>query len=362
MKKALSFLLAVVMMAALLAGCSGSAPAETKAPEAKAPTAAPAEKPEQAADPYQDMEAVVFNIATSYKEGSDYINALQAACDVIAEKTNGKVSFVIYPGNQLGSTADVTELMLGGANIAAGLGMANLSGYIKEAAIPGYPYVVNNYEGLSNLFSSQWWEDIKVRLADEWNMVPIMAFSVGYRNMIGSVPVSSPEDLAPVITRIGLGTIGQDFITVCGGTPTTTAAFSDCYSAIQTRMFELCEADCELLYTSGLNEVSSNLSVTHHMTNPAMFAVHKSYWDKIPEAYQEIVLEELDKAGAEIWNTYSVKENEWIQKFADDGVNVVYPEDVDVEAFKALTPKLMERQGVSPEEYQKVVAAVSGQG
>lgn len=361
MKKAVSFLLAIVMMAALLTGCSGSAPAETKAPEAQAPAAeAPAET--QAADPYADMEPVTFNIATSYKEGSDYINTLQAACDVIAEKTNGKVSFVIYPSNQLGSTADVTELMLNGSNIAAGLGMANLAGYVKEAAIPGYPYVVNNYEELSNLFSSQWWEDIKARLIDEWDMVPIMAFSVGYRNMVGTVPVRTPEDLAPVITRIGLGTIGQDFISVCGGTPTTTAAFSDCYSALQTKMFELCEADCELLYTSALYEVSQYLSVTHHMINPSMFAVHKSYWDKIPEEYQNIILEELDKAGSQIWNTYSVKENEWIQKFAEAGITVVPIEDVDVEAFKALTPKLMERQGVSPEEYQKVVDAVAGKG
>ena len=45
---------------------------------------------------------------------------------------------------------------------------------------------------------------------------------------------------------------------------------------------------------------------------------------------------------------------------ADAGVTVVTNDEVDTEAFKALTPKLMERQGVSPEEYQKVVAAVSG--
>lgn len=359
MKRMISVLLAVLMLVSLCA--CGSAPAETPAAPAPAAPAEPAAQATEAADPYADMEPVVFNIATSYKEGSDYINTLQAACDVIAEKTNGKVSFVIFPGNQLGSTADVTELMLGGANIAAGLGMANLSGYIKEAAIPGYPYVVNNYDELSNLFASKWWEDIKARLASEWNMVPIMAFSVGYRNMVGTVPVAKPADLAPVITRIGLGTIGQDFISVTGGTPTTTAAFSDCYSAIQTKMFELCEADCELLFTSGLNEVSSHLSVTHHMTNPAMFAVHKSYWDKIPAEYQQIVLEELDAAGSQIWNTYSVKENEWIQKFADAGVEVVYHEDVDVDAFKALIPAIMERQGVSPEEYQKVVAAISGQ-
>ncbi len=357
MKKSIALFLAVLMMLTA-AGCSSSAPAQNQTPAASA-TPAPAAT-EAAADPYADMEPVTFNIATSYKEGSDYINTLQAACDRIAERTNGKVSFTIYGGNQLGSTADVTELMLGGANIAAGLGMANLAGYIKEAAIPGYPYVVNNYDELRNLLSSQWWEDIKQQLADQWNMVPIMAFSVGYRNMVGSVPVRTPEDLAPVITRIGLGTIGQDFIAACGGTPTTTASFSDCYSALQTKMFELCEADTELLYTSGLYEVAKYLSVTHHMMNPCMFAVHKSYWDKIPEEYQNIVLEELDQAGSDIWNNYSVKENEWIQKFADSGVTIVHNDEVDAEAFKALTPKLMERQGVSPEEYQKVVAAVSG--
>ena len=39
MKKAIALLLAIMMMTSLLAGCSGSAPAETKAPEAAAPAA-----------------------------------------------------------------------------------------------------------------------------------------------------------------------------------------------------------------------------------------------------------------------------------------------------------------------------------
>lgn len=363
MKRTLALLLAVVMMASLFAGCGKTEPAPTEAPKATEAQAAATEAVEtEAADPYADMEPVTFNIATSYKDGSDYITTLQAACDTITEKTNGKINFTIYTSNQLGSVADCTEMMLNGANVMVGLGMANLSSYVKEAAIPGYPYVVNNYEELSNLFNSNWWEEIKARLISEWNMVPVMCFSVGYRNAIGSVPVKTAEDIKGNIFRIGLGTVGQDFVTACGGTPTTTSAFSECYSALQTNMFELCEADCELLYTSALYEVADYLSVTHHMTNPCMFAVHSDYWNQIPEEYQAIMLEELDKAGSEIWNTYSVKENEWIQKFAEAGTTVVYNEEVDIDSFKAVIPAIMEAQGISGAEYDRVAAAVAGNG
>lgn len=355
MKKFLALILALCMIFALCACGAKTAPAEAPAPETPAESEAAAE-PEIVGDP------VTFSVATSYAEGSDYINTMQAACDEIAEKTNGFVTFVIYPSNQLGSTADVTELMLNGSNVMAGLGMANLSGYVKEAAIPGYPYVVNNYEELSNLFNSEWWSTIKARLEDEWNMEPVMCFSVGYRNMIGTVPVRGADDFKNVMTRIGLGTIGQDFITACGGTPTTTSAFSECYSAIQTKMFELCEADTELLYTSALYEVADYLSVTHHMMNPCMFAVNKDLWDPIPDEYKQIVLEVFDKAGAEIWENYSTKEDQWIEKFAESGVEVIYNDEIDMDSFKATIPAIMELQGVSAAEYEAVAAAVAGNG
>lgn len=305
-------------------------------------------------------DAVTFSVATSYAEGSDYINAMQAACDAITEKTNGEVEFVIYCSNQLGSTNDCTEMMLNGANIMAGIGMANLAGYVKEAAIPSYPFVVKNYDDLKNLTTSEWWEGVKQQLIDQWNMVPVMYLSIGYRNMIGTAPIYKAEDFSSIITRIGLGSIGQEFIEACGGTPTTTSAFSDCYSAIQTGMFELCEADVELLYNSALYEVSSYLSMTHHMTCPSVFAVNKNAWDKLSESAQAIMVEELEKAAETIWNNYSVKEDVWVEKFEEAGVTVIKTDEIDVDSFIPTVSYIMEKQGVDSSEYEAVLAAVAG--
>lgn len=352
-KRVLAMLLASGMIIGVLSGCGGGSTTESTAPaESQAAETQESEAPE--------AEPVTFSVATSYAEGSDYITTLQAACDTITEKTNGVVNFVIYPSNQLGSVADAMESMLNGSNVMAGFGMGNLAGYVKEGAVASYPYVVNNYDELRNLFNSDWWDGIKTQLINDWNMVPIMCFSVGYRNMIGTVPIRCADDFKPVITRIGMGTVGQDFITACGGTPTTTSSFSDCYSAIQTKMFDLCEADCELLYNSALYEVADYLSITHHMMNPCIFAVHKDLWDKIPAEYQEITLEELDKAGQQIWDTYSGKENEWIEKFKEQGVTVITNDEIDVESFRAVVPTIMERQGVSPEGYDAVIQAAAG--
>jgi len=325
MKKILSFLLVLVMILSM-AACASAA------------------------------DSVTLNIAASYAEGSDFINSLQAACDKITERTGGAVNFRIYTSNQLGSVADCMEQMLNGASIVAESGMAVLSSYVKEASIPAYPYVCNDYDEMVKLTSSEWWAGVRQQLIDQHHMVPIMYFSAGYRNMIGNAEIRTAADLAPCITRIGLGTIGQGFITACGGTPTTTSTFSDCYNALQTGVFELCEADLELLYNCALYEVSSCLSVTHHMLCPAVYSVNETVWNSISAENQAIVLEELEAAAKAIWDNAVAKEAEWIAKFEETGIKVIRNEEVDAESFKATVPAIIAAEGVDPAVYEEVAA------
>lgn len=327
MKKALSLILALCMVFALCAAASAD-----------------------------KKSGITLNIAASYAEGSDFINNLQVACDAIAEKTNGEVNFTIYTSNQLGSVADCMEQMLNGAYTIAESGMAVLSSYNAKASVPAYPYVANNYDDIVTLVHSDWWQGVKAELQADHNMVPIMYFSAGYRNMIGNAEVRCAADLAPCITRIGLGTIGQEFITACGGTPTTTSTFSDCYSALQTGVFELCEADLELLYNCALYEVSSCLSVTHHMLCPAVYSINGDIWNSISAENQQIILDEFETAAKNIWETATSKEAEWIAKFEETGIKVIKNDEVDAASFMATVPYILEAEGVDAAVFDEVNA------
>ena len=355
MKKLIALILSLAMILSLAACGAKEEPAATQVAAPAATEAAPVETEAKV-----EYETVELQMATSYAENSDYIRFMNEAAAAVEEKTGGAVKITIFPGNQLGSTMDCVEMALNGANIMAGLGFANLSTYVKEASIPGYPYACADYDEMITLTNSEWWAGVKQQLLDQWGIVPTMYISNGYRQMVGSVPVKSAADFAPVITRIGLGTIGQSFIAATGGTPTTTSSFNDCYSAIQTGMFELCEGEMELLCTSGLYEVADYLSLTNHMMNPAMFFVTKTIWDKIAPEHQEILLAEFEAASRKNWDNAIAKSEEWVKTYEEAGVTVIRTEEIDLESMKALIPAIMELEGVDAATYDKFLEAKKG--
>lgn len=356
MKRVFAMLLTALMVIATMSGCgSTTKPASSTTPPAAEATNA-VEAPEK--DPYEDMEPITISVASSSAEGGLFMTMLAESCGKITERTNGKIQFVMYPGNQLGSVSDCMEQMMNGATIMTGVGMANLSTYVKEAAIPGYPYVCNSKEDMLALINSEWWASIKEQLLEDCNIVPVLVSSNGFRNMIGTVPVRSAEDLSTVITRIGLGTIGQEFVAATGGTPTVTSSFSDCYSAIQTGMFELCEADLETLWNAGLAEVADYLSITHHMMNPACMFVNGDVWNSIPAEYQVIILEEYDNFFSNYFDEATSQESDWIAKFEEAGVTIIPNSEMDVQSFRDTIPYILEAEGIEPAVYDQVIAAI----
>jgi len=367
MKKKLTVLLALMLCLTLVVGCGAKkeaapAPAASTPASSSAPASTPAPAPANTSEPDEkdSFDPITFSVGCSYKDGSSYVGTFQAALDKITEKTDGKINFVLYTSNQLGSSQECIEQLANGANVMGGSSVSFLAGYVHEAEVPALPYLCTTTDELKSVTRSEWWQGVEEELANDHNIVPVVYMSAGFRNTIGKVPVSKPDDLKGNIFRIGLGTIGQSFVKAAGGTPTTTSTFTECYSALQTNMFELCEADLELLYNNALYEVSNYLSITQHMMNPSMYAVNAAVWDSIPADYQTIFKDELTAAGEAIFNNAQASTEEMIGKFEEKGVSVVRFEEVDVDAFRALLPSILEMEGIDKSVYETCVNAMKG--
>ena len=358
MKKFFAMILALAMVLSL-AACGAKAPAEPAAPAAPAET--PAETPAEApAEPVHLLDKpMTFKVATTQASNGLWVKYMTEAYAEITERTNGDLVFEIYPDSELGKNDDCVEQILAGAPMILGCGFDTMTNFSDKLAVASSPYVFQDMSEVFDLVKTDWWDTTVAELADSANLQIFAVGTLGYRHFISSEPIREPADIEKLIVRMG-SDLMRNWIAAIGGSP-ASGAWADNYSNIQTGVFHACEATLDLLWSSALYEVCDYMSLSGHSINPNISIMSAENWNKIPAEYQQIVLEELDAAGSQIWNTYSVKENEWIQKFADAGVEVVYHEDVDVDAFKALIPAIMERQGVSPEEYQKVVAAISGQ-
>lgn len=349
MKRLFALLMAMVMVFGLVA--CGSKPAEeTKAPEAEvAETQAAAVETEAAAE----VEPLTFKVAYAETEDSIFGQVINAAFAEITEKTNGRLVFEIYPGNQLGSITDVLEQQVAGAPLICSMGFDNLGDTVPDFAPASFPYVFNDLYEVQALAKSDWIANIEAQLVEK-SIQPLCYGAIGYRHFISTFEINTAADCAGHIMRMGPSGAAQGFITVMNGTP-TTSTWADNYSLLQTGVIESCEAPLSLLLSSSLGEVCDYLALSGHFVNPFSLTMNPIFWNQISAEDQAIVKDTLAAACVEMADQAMAMEAEFVEEFKAQGVTVTEP---DKATFGAVVPKLFELLELEPSIYDDIRAAI----
>lgn len=345
--KSISLVLTLCMMLTL-AACNSEPAKETAAPAADNTAAAV----ETEAAPKLE-EPIQFNVTTSNALDSAFCVNLQKAYDAITERTNGDLTFVIYPSSQLGSTTETLEQMRAGAPIICSLGFDNIGDYVPKMQIASAPYVFKDTTEVQILGASDWMKEVEQDMYAA-GFAPLAYGSLGYRHFISSKPIYDASSIKGMIVRMGNSSLAQNFITVMGGNP-TTSSWNDNYSSIQQGIFDACEASAELLYKSSLYEVCDYLTLSGHFVTPTVLTMNTIWWDKLPEEYQQIVREELTKGMANILADMTEAEAGIIENFKAAGTTVI---ETDKSTFSAYVPKLLEKLNLDAAEYDNIRAAI----
>lgn len=349
MKRLFALLMAMVMVFGLVA--CGSKPAEeTKGPEAEvAETQAAAVETEAAAE----VEPLTFKVAYAETEDSIFGQVINAAFAEITEKTNGRLVFEIYPGNQLGSITDVLEQQVAGAPLICSMGFDNLGDTVPDFAPASFPYVFNDLYEVQALAKSDWIANIEAQLVEK-SIQPLCYGAIGYRHFISTFEINTAADCAGHIMRMGPSGAAQGFITVMNGTP-TTSTWADNYSLLQTGVIESCEAPLSLLLSSSLGEVCDYLALSGHFVNPFSLTMNPIFWNQISAEDQAIVKDTLAAACVEMADQAMAMEAEFVEEFKAQGVTVTEP---DKATFGAVVPKLFELLELEPSIYDDIRAAI----
>ncbi|WP_317854818.1 TRAP transporter substrate-binding protein [Chakrabartyella piscis] len=345
MKKVFALLMVAVMSMGVV-GC-GSSQTESAAAPAETSSA------DTSADASADVEPLLLKVSFSETEDSIFGVEVLAAFEKITEETDGRLAFEYYPNNQLGSITDMLEQMQAGAPLICSLGFDNLGDTVASFAPASFPYIYNDLYEVQMLGNSDWMAAVETELLAQ-NVVPLCYGAIGYRHFISTFPIGSAADVSGHIMRMGPSSSAQGFITVMGGTPTTTT-WADNYSLLQTGVIDACEAPLSLLLSSSLNEVCSDLCLSGHFVNPFSLCINPTYWDQISAEDQAVVTRLLDEACTNMADTAMEMEEQYIQDFKDAGVNVVSP---DKATFAAYVPALFEELSLDPAIYDDIRAAI----
>ena len=332
MKKALSLVLALVMVFALVA-CGGSntgsssdngTAAEAGTP-AVTPDAANTDTSNVANDPHvtlvyaevNPLDTIVGQTGTAFKEK-------------VEELSGGSITIDIQAGGVLGSENDVLDSMVGGSNsidISRISAFALTSYGAKKSMLLSIPYTFVSRE--------HWWKFANSDLAPEFLNEPqeiglplrgIFYGEEGFRHFFTKPEVKSMEDLKGLKLRVSNDPVMNGMVEGLGASP-TVVSFGELYSALQTGVVDGAEQPIANYKSNAFDEVAPNLILDGHTLGAIQVVITDSGWNKLTPA-QQAVLYEAGKYAQDFNAQLSESaENEVLDALKAGGCNVVEVED-----------------------------------
>jgi tripartite ATP-independent transporter DctP family solute receptor len=290
-----------------------------------------------------------INIAYGNQPGEPIDQMAHKWKELVEARSDGKVTLKLYPSSQLGSEQDVVEQARMGNNVIILAGYGFLMNYVPDAGIFDTPFLVDNFDQLIYLTSTDWYAGIASKLREKKLDVVLPAVIYGERHLITKKPVLKPEDLAGMKIRVPNTQIAINTFTDLGASPTPTP-LSDLYTALQQGLVDGAENPLPVLQGVKAQEVAKHLSLTGHQRFILAWVAGTDFTTKLPadvitllqetgnEArdYGRKVLEEQDKAVLEDFKAADVRVHEVDQQLFKTAVRDVYGK------FPGFTPKLYE--------------------
>ncbi len=328
MKKALSLVLALVMVFALVA-CGGSSTGSSSDNGTAAEAGTPAVTPDAANtdtsnvanDPHvtlvyaevNPLDTIVGQTGTAFKEK-------------VEELSGGSITIDIQAGGVLGSENDVLDSMVGGSNsidISRISAFALTSYGAKKSMLLSIPYTFVSRE--------HWWNFANSDLAPEFLNEPqeiglplrgIFYGEEGFRHFFTKPEVKSMEDLKGLKLRVSNDPVMNGMVEGLGASP-TVVSFGELYSALQTGVVDGAEQPIANYKSNAFDEVAPNLILDGHTLGAIQVVITDSGWNKLTPA-QQAVLYEAGKYAQDFNAQISEEaENEVLDALKAGGCNVV---------------------------------------
>jgi len=296
----------------------------------------------------QKTYSLKFNHVLGPKE--PYHQGFLEWAKAVEARTKGGLKVEVFHSAQLGVEEDILEQIRQGANIGQNTDSARMGNYVPGIAVMNGPYFAESMEDVAKLRKAPTvvkWND---ELAKKFGF-KVVSFNwvQGYRHFFTNKPIRKPEDLKGLRIRTPPAPIWQESIRALGATP-VAMAFGDMYPGLQQRAIDGVELVYNNIPGGKFYEVLKFGSETRHIMLINFEVVSAKWFDSLPKEYQQILVEECDKAGEATSRRVFKLEEEVEQQLKKRGMKIV--EDVDLAAFRKAGEKAYEALNIQEAKRQ----------
>ena len=251
----------------------------------------------------------------------------------VAEQSNGRVKIDIYAAEQLGSNAEMSEMVSMGNLDAMMMPAGQLAMYAPKVNILGLPFLFANYEEVYVVLDSEVGkslvEDLKGR-----NMIQLAYWENGLRQVTNSVrAIEAPADLAGLKIRTPEDSMTLAIFKALGASP-SPLAFSELYLALQQKTFDGQENPVSNIHANNFQDVQGYITITNHKYEPKSMVFSLATWNKLPDDVKALLQEAAEVYGVEHRKAIADSSDQMLSELEAAGMQVSRP---DTSAFQAAT-------------------------
>jgi TRAP-type transport system periplasmic protein len=220
---------------------------------------------------------------------------LQRFADLVKQKTNGRVSFRLFPNASLGNDIQMTTALQAGtleATLPASSTVANL---VKEIGLFDLPFLFNTPQEADAVLDGPIGQRILAKLPEK-GLIGLAWMENGYFTTTNSKhPINRLEDFQGLKLRAIQNPIYVDTTNALGAIATPLPV-TEVYTALETRAIDGQQTPALAALGFKFFDVQKYLSLTNHTYNPFILIMSKKFWDKLAPADQKAVQEAANEA------------------------------------------------------------------
>lgn len=319
MKKRLSILLALVMLASLFVGCNGNTG--------------------DTGDTGNGEKTYTWKLAHEETPGSPEDVYAVKWKEIIEAKSEGRIQVQIFPVGTLGDGSNLVELLQTGAVEFALNCPGATSTIVPEANIFSVHFllpgdindcnkVLNEAKAINEYINGAYYDQ---------NMVVLDWFSEGYNYWTANKPIRTPADMKGFKIRTMASPMIATMYEAYGANP-TPVPYTEVYSSLQLGMIDGQVNPVMAVEEMKFNEVQSHVMVSKQDVFVAAFCSNKDYWEALPDDIRQLVEECVEETNVYIQEACKQIDQDALQKLVGDGnMTVVELTEAEREVFKEMS-------------------------
>lgn len=320
MKKILSIGLILMLITAMITGCSGSA-GQNPAPAAGQAPEAGGEK--------------IKLIYTHYQPGTPDQPKQAAALafeSYVENKTNGQIDVVIYPNSELGDGPAVLQAMQANTIQMTVVHDGPLSALYAPMGVYNMPFLFNNHAEAWTIYDGEFTKKLGEALLSKTGIRMLGMADNGVRHLTNNVrPIKSLADAKGLTIRVQPSPVYNALVKGMGANP-VEVAWTELPAALQQGVADGQENGITNILAANLFESQKYITTDGHVYSYHAYLVSDKFWQTLTPDQQKVIQEGVDLV-------------KWIHRgmtaYQDDSVKPV------------LSAKGMEVTALSPEAVQE---------